>query len=682
MVVLLRAFTHVAAFEEELERVGLRPYVVGGRGYWSQQQVEDARRLLATIANPLDDLSLLGTLASPACGVRPDALWLLRQAARGDETKHLWPALERRFGSSAESDDDAGIPTEDGDRLRRFCERLERLRDDGPRLNLEELVQQAITVTGYDLAVLMMPGGERRYANLRKLMRLAREYEVAEGRDLRGFLDYLEERSGREDPEGEAATEAEEHDGVRLMTVHAAKGLEFPVVAVADLGRRLLHAGPGPGVRVDDQGADPAPDGEPAPPRMGIRLARFGATAVGLFDYDELADEAEAAEAAESCRLAYVAATRARDRLLLSGCYSAKSIAKPVPEEGLRPGTPIAERLIRALEIADGEETAVEIPAAEPRPGLDLERAASRIAVRFNPPDPEAFRSLGARPPGRRSAARETERPPLLAGVESIEPSSHRLSYSALATFGSCGYRFYAERILGLSRLERDGGVNGGADAGHGGSYGFGSAVHAMLEWSARHGWREPPREVCVELLHRQGLAGSRADLDRAGDMVAAWLGSELRAELAGAGSLRPEMPFLLPAGGAIVRGNIDLLAQTPDGPVVVDYKTDSLAEASAGELVERYGVQRAIYALAAAGGRPDRVRTAYAFLDSGGQVAVRDFEADDLATASDELERLVTAVKQGRFEVTEEPHAALCWDCPARARLCAYPTERTGARR
>ena len=66
MVVLLRAFTHVDAFEDALDRAGLAPYVVGGRGYWSQQQVEDALRLLGVVANPLDDELLFGALASPA----------------------------------------------------------------------------------------------------------------------------------------------------------------------------------------------------------------------------------------------------------------------------------------------------------------------------------------------------------------------------------------------------------------------------------------------------------------------------------------------------------------------------------------------------------------------------------------------------------------------------------------
>ena len=97
--VLLRAFTHLDAYEDSLERAGLRPYVVGGRGYWSQQQVADVCALLATIANPLDDQALFGALASPACGVAPDTLWLLRAAA--GRRRHVWPALESAVGAGA-----------------------------------------------------------------------------------------------------------------------------------------------------------------------------------------------------------------------------------------------------------------------------------------------------------------------------------------------------------------------------------------------------------------------------------------------------------------------------------------------------------------------------------------------------------------------------------------------------
>ena len=239
IVVLLRAFTHVDAYEEALERAGLEPYVVGGRGYWSQQQVEDTLRLLSAIANPLDDEMLLGALAGPAVGVSPDALWLLRRAATED--RHLWPVVAWRFGAAEREPESLergwleAIPDADAERLERFCSTLAELRAAAPVTALDELVERTMTAFDYDLNLLARPRGRGRMANVRKLIRLAREYEEHDGRDLRGFLAAAEELTGRDDREGLAATQPEDHDGVRMMTVHAAKGLEFPVVAVPDV---------------------------------------------------------------------------------------------------------------------------------------------------------------------------------------------------------------------------------------------------------------------------------------------------------------------------------------------------------------------------------------------------------------------------------------------------------------
>jgi ATP-dependent helicase/nuclease subunit A len=678
IVVLLRAYTHVAAFEEELERAGLRPYVVGGRGYWSHQQVDDVIHLLGAIANPLDDEGLFGVLASPACAVRPDTLWLLRRAA--GEDRHVWPVIERRFARDRPSEDaeserylDA-IPSDDAARLRELCLQLGSLRADAPLIGLDELVQRAVTISGYDLASLMMDGGVRRYANARKLMRLARGFESAEGRDLRRFLEFVTQ-SADVDREGEAATEAEDHDGVRVMTVHAAKGLEFPVVAVADLGRDLLAGVRPPPVKVAGPGEDVLPsDDSPSPPRVGIRLARFGTTAVGIFGYDEMLEAAAEDEAAEACRLGYVAATRAQDRLILSGRYNARRLAKPA--EDMRPATPVSERLMRALRIADDEDTEVELPPPLPRPGLDVSFSPARVAVRFNRPEPAAFRALGGTGTvGEAADSPPLAPPPLIHIRHPTEPAARHLSYSALATYGRCGYRFFVERVLGLPPREDP---QGGESAGSG-RFGFGNAVHAILEWSARHGWREPDETLYQDVLRREQLEPGGAELERARDMVTAWLDSGLCQELRAHGAARPEMPFILRLGDSLVRGTIDLYA-AGEVPLVVDYKTDSVGTGGLDELVDRYGVQRAIYALAAAG-RAERVRTAYVFLERPGEPVELELDRASLDAARTELEELIAGIRESRFGVTDEPHAALCWDCPARARLCSYPVEMTGRR-
>ena len=351
-------------------------------------------------------------------------------------------------------------------------------------------------------------------------MRLAREYEAAEGRDLRGFLDFLAERAGR-DREGQAATEAEDHDGVRVMTVHAAKGLEFPVVAVADLGRELLAGGRQPPVQVAD--AHDSGDGEgdgPPPPRVGIRLARFGTTAIGVFGYGEMLDAAAEDEAAEACRLAYVAATRARRLLILSGRYSAKRLARPAGD-GPKPGIPITERLMRSLGIGDGEDTEIGLPAPQPRPGLQAEFPAGRIAVRFNRPDPAAFAALQPRVERGEEVA-----PPTLSAPAPRSSDGDRRARSGTPLLLRAGdlralrlpvLRGAGAGFAGTARMPWEDG-----DREPAGRFGFGNAVHAMLEWSARHGWRSPTRALCRDCCAGSAWRRPADELDRGRGMVAA----------------------------------------------------------------------------------------------------------------------------------------------------------------
>ena len=141
--------------------------MVGGRGYWTQQQVEDLIRLLGVVANPLDDEYLFGALASFANGVSPDALWLLRQAARaeGGSARHVWPLLEWRYGDGREPRARrdgvarARSTPRTSQRLERFCAILAALRAEAPLLTLEALVERTMNAFGYDLGLIARAGG-------------------------------------------------------------------------------------------------------------------------------------------------------------------------------------------------------------------------------------------------------------------------------------------------------------------------------------------------------------------------------------------------------------------------------------------------------------------------------------------------------------------------------------------
>jgi ATP-dependent exoDNAse (exonuclease V) beta subunit len=667
MVVLLRAFTHLDAYEDSLERAGLRPYVVGGRGYWSQQQVSDVCALLATIANPLDDQALFGALASPACGAAPDTLWLLRAAA--GKRRHVWGAVQQAAGARedelAEPERLAGIPEDELELLREFVATIESLRGRGSRLTLAGLVEAATTETGYDLAVLMRPAGEARYANVRKLSRLAAEFEAREGRDLRGLLDFLAARA-ESDAEAQAATAAEGHDGVRIMTVHNAKGLEFGVVAVPDLSRSLLAGARPPLLLL----------GREAKPRVGMQLRRLGSGSINLYDYAELLEDSRERDSEEGLRLFHVAATRAREHLILSG------VVKPEAGSEAKPGTPVVERLVEALGVERDADAIVTVPPPQPRPGLEASFAPGEIAVSANLPSAERAAELTA---SHRDAAGAralgTGPPPLVERDPPIVPS-RPLSYTAIAAYEECPYRFYMERVLGLPNSGRASTSTDGDDGSPSAREersARGAAVHALLEWSQANDWAEPSAELAERHAVAAGLDAAGTDAEGLLEPVRAWIGSPLlRDGLAAATRIRAEVPILLGIGETVLRGSIDLLVEREGAPpLVVDYKTDRLGGTAPRQRAEKYGIQRSIYALAAAQALDsEAVEVAYVFLERPEQPALTTLGPAEMNTGRQHLSATIDRIAAGEFPVA--PESARTWDlcrgCPALGPLCSGP--------
>jgi ATP-dependent exoDNAse (exonuclease V) beta subunit len=664
MVVLLRALTHLDAYEDSLARAGLRPYVVGGRGFWSQQQVSDVCSLLAVLANPLDDQALFGALASPACAVSPDTLWLLRAAA--GESRHVWPAVERVAGlreAEVESPDHLGrIPDAEQRLLGEFAARVVGLRGLGTRLPLADLIDRAVTVTGYDLAVLLKPAGEARFANVRKLMQVAEEFERREGRDLRGLLDFLAFREEADD-ESAAATAAEDHDGVRIMSVHRAKGLEFGVVAVPHLDRSLL-AGSWPPLLAFGRRDD----------RVGMQLRRLGARAINLYAHRQLCDEENEREAAEGLRLFHVAATRARRRLILSGLVTEKAAAE-------KHSTPVVERLVEGLGVDRAGDSVVPIPPPPPRRGLKASFPPSEMAVRFNSPErADRLVERRAAPP---VAAELGEGPAPLRKRRVRAVPRHRLSYSAISAFQSCGYRFQMERIFGFGRgagpapLDPDAELSAREERSA-----RGRAAHGLLEWSEANGWRQPPTDLISARALGEGLDPSEGLVAELAAAVAAWLGSPLFAERLAGRPVRTgaEVPITLEVADSVLRGSIDLLVEA-DGsaPLVIDYKTDRLGGSSPAGHADRYEIQRNLYGLAVAEARAVAdVEVAYVFLERPEEPVMTTLGPAELERGREMLEGAIAEIASGRFEVAPQEKRGwdLCRGCPALRVTCSGPAD------
>src|SRR5262249_50850958 len=199
------AGTDAERYEAALRAAGLPTYRATGRGYFGQQQVVDLLAYLRLLHNRYDDEALLTVLASPFVGVSNDALLHLRHHA---SKRPLFAGLERSLPDALTDDDER--------MLRAFKQRYERLVAATARLGLERLCEEVVSAHDYDLAVLAQWDGKRRYANLRKLMRLARSYESLRGADLEGFVKFIRDQEAVGASQLEAVSEEEGADAVRL----------------------------------------------------------------------------------------------------------------------------------------------------------------------------------------------------------------------------------------------------------------------------------------------------------------------------------------------------------------------------------------------------------------------------------------------------------------------------------
>ncbi len=649
VVVLTRATTDLRVYERALEERGVPTYVIGGRGYWSHPQVVDLVSYLRALANPRDEEALYTVLISPLVGVSVDALVALAAAGR-TSGRDPWWVLREPEGRLEE------LSAEDRDRLASFAAWFAAERSVATRAAVDELIDRALERTGYDLAVLTMPGGQRRLANLRKLTRLAREHEAAAGRDLRAFLDLVRRRSSEWAPgdvhESEAPVEAEALDAVRMMTIHRAKGLEFEIVCVADLGR-------GPRARADLLRV--GRDG-----RFGLRLAEPGTgRRHPALDYKALGEEQAAADAREERRLFYVAMTRARERLILSG--AAKLDAWPASGVG-GPIAWLAPALVPDIASRASDGVANGVRFCFVRPG-DVDESKPLIGDRSHPGQVVA----PAAPPPRPAAP-----PPRPAAP----PSVRALSYSSLSEYRRCGYRFYLERVLGLPPVAERGAPGVAAPAPGLPATDRGVLAHALLE---RLDFRRPLRPtaaIVAAAAERAGLSSKpgASDLEQIAALVDAFAASELCARLARATSVRREQRFAFLLGGVIVSGVLDVIArEPPDHTLVLDYKTDRLEGADPPDVVAgAYATQRLVYALAALRAGAAGVEVVHAFLEAPDRPVVASFTREDTRALEDELSALAGGVLRGEFRVSDSPHRGLCDGCPAEGGLCSWPLQLT----
>jgi len=459
--------------------------------------------------------------------------------------------------------------------------------------------------------------------------------------------------------ERDAAAEEEGADAVRLLTIHAAKGLEFKVVVVADAGR--------------DRAAPAADeilclsDG-----RFGFRVADpVTGRRHGAFGWEDVKEVRAREEEAERLRLYYVAMTRAVDRLLVSGSIDRDRRADE--------GTPIGWVLARL-------ECAAELGAAAGGP-VELEREGARVLVRLDAGTAEEPAAVEPAPvdaqSGQLALFAPGAAPPLpplappLAPLPALpEPPLHdlrRLSYSALSLFERCSYRYYAERVVGMR--PRDGGGVGDGREGLAATE-VGDAVHRLLELVDL----EQPVPPDAEQVRAWYPTVTEAELGRIRDFVATYCASPLARRVASLGGARPERPFAFEHDGVLLHGRLDVLWRLGTRAVVVDYKTNTLAEGTPEELVEAdYRLQQLVYALACFRAGADEVEVVYHFLERADAVVSTSFTRAAVAGLEAELSAAIGRIRSGEFRPT--PSEFICAGCPVLDVVCAGPRLRGPSR-
>ena len=656
IVVLFAAGTDAERYEEALRRRGLATYRATGRGYFGQQQVADLLAYLRLLQNRYDDVALATVLASPLVGISNDALVLLRRNA---PRRPLFTALERGVPE--------GVGADDARLLRAFAQRYERLARASSRLRLEELCERAVAEHDYDLAVLARWDGARRFANLRKLGRLAREYEAVRGPDLAGFVQFVRDQGAAGARELEAVAEEEGADAVRLLTIHAAKGLEFKVVVVADAGREGGARGGDEIVALSDG-------------RFGFKMAHpTRGERRPVFEFEEIRRAEQAEERAERLRLYYVAMTRAVDRLIVSGAID--------PGRAADRETPIGwvlDRLGGHAAVAAASDGPVELELGDARFVLTVDRDASpcredRYADAPGPASDAAdevgqqLLLFGDLPLDAPAAALEL---PALAPVSA--PPVHevrRLSYSALALFERCSYRYFAERVLGLApapvrREPAVGDVSGGGGLA---ATEIGDAVHRVLETIPLDAPVAPVRAELDELVRSWYPQAEGSELDRVAGHIDAYCESELARRIASLPGASPERPFAFEHDGVLLHGRLDVLWRRGEDALVVDYKTNELDGLAPVQVVDaEYRLQRLVYALACLRDGAGTVEVVYQFLERPDDVVSASFAAADAPDLEAELSAVVARIRSGTFAPT--PSEFACSDCPALDLLCAGP--------
>lgn len=634
VAILIQARTNLATLEAALDAHRIPYTVYRGAGFFQTQEVRDLASLIAALVDPDDDLALAAVCRSPFLTLSDEDLLRISLERRG----HLRNGLKWLAA-------DAGFP-----HAARAVRLLEDWSASVDREPLHRLLDRALEESGAWAVYASLHRGAQRVTNIRKLLAIARESEEMPLFNASSFLRILRSQIENETKEGAAdVVEDADRDAVQVMTVHAAKGLQFPITVVPHIhrkpqystrGRVLLDDEVGPGIRAPDLNNE-----------YGDTLART-----------LIKRRIPRKEWAEHKRLFYVATTRAADHLILSG------IPDKVKVRGER-GDPMDQNtwmgwLFESLDLD---------PSNPPDDGDTV----GPMTVHVVPPELPGRPTLEGTPltvldPSNALLTAPAVVPDNLIPIHaSIRPE--RLSPTAIMQYLSCPAKYRARFVLGLPEdqaIDDDRGENGVHASVRGG------IVHRALEMGVTDA------TVLEALCRERGVSDAgqvKALVEEAQAAVRAFASSDFGKAAASADAIQREQPFEFDLHGVRLFGFIDLMFRDGDVWHVVDYKTNRNTDYD--HILRKYHMQMAIYQMAASkalGVPVEKVKSSI-FLTRSGEVVDATCTESGIRTTRDLVGSVIEGIEEGRFEPTgkESKDSAVCRWCEYGHLLhCVFPAE------
>jgi len=639
VAVLLRSRTRLKAYERAFDAQGVPYTVVSGTGFYDSPEVTAVLNLLRVLADPGNERALYGVLRSPLFGVPDDDLAQLRLESAAED---LWGALE---AVAARADGDGG--EDGGDEATAVLadaygslQRWRRRAGTHPEVSPESatpwgtLLSDVIDDTGYLASIAGDERPRQAAVNVNRLREQLRKWEEAGVKTPAEIVGRLETRREVEAHAAEA-TIPEDAEGVQLRTVHSAKGLEFNVVVVPELGTEFNFQ-----ADVDDAGTvyfeefdlggDVRGDDRGRTPVLGIKAP----TRDDPFTTDDTLvrrvtrDRMKTHERAELKRLLYVAMTRARDHLLLSGLHEVDVTDEGEVDIAAANDGPEANCWRDWLQpiLLDGPDAA----GGEAGDGLVAQLCgADAVEASLSNSEYRVSRPTAPVPDWRDEGVRDAES----FGVD-IPPVESRSPPRVITASN------YADRVAGegTSHFGPEGDADEVGADGTGGSDDLvaglrsttlGDVVHRICE-------RRPPRDrwagYARDVARREGESLTDEDRDRVlryADRAVEFV-DQYEASRSVTNTF-DELSVVARFDDARIVGDIDHLVVTPDAFHVIDYKTNSLRGRDLDDLVEYYRPQLRAYAVALHQSDPDRAVRSVLYFTDGDRARVEEFSSTEL---------------------------------------------------